>query len=105
AGMQEKEIETFIDFCKTHAYKPIIIELDEGEIQQQPMISKVVKTTDVAVFNSELEKIKSTFLAHSYPISRVKIEVPLNYAYLAEEVFPKYKGRYGEWHARVRYDQ
>lgn len=103
-SMQGNEIEEFIEFCKSNSYKPIVIELEGGEIQEQPMISKVIRTTNADVFNSELGEIKNNFLNNSYPINRIKIEVPLSFAYLGEKIFPNYRGKYGEWHAKIRYE-
>lgn len=103
-ALTEKQIKGFIAFCEKFNYKPIVIQLPVGETQQQPMISKVIYTEEAEVFHFELEQIKKTFFDHSYPIKRVKIEVPLNKIYLAEQTYPLYKGGYGEWHAKIQFE-
>jgi len=103
-ALTENQIKDFITFCEKFSYKPIIIQLPLGETQQQPMISKVVYTEEAEVFRSELERIKKTFFDYSYPIKRVKIEVPLDKIYLAEKTYPLYKGGYGEWHAKIQFE-
>ena len=102
-ALTDAEIDQFVGFTHRYKFKPIIIELAEGQVQQQPMISHVVHTLDAGAFFKELDRVKQSFLANGYPIQRVKVEVPLKYAYLAEDLYPNYKGRYGEWHAKVRF--
>lgn len=100
----QKDIPAYITFCESIEAKPIIIELQEGETAQQPMISKVVKSDRVADIPIWIERLTKQFEANNYPVKRVKVEVPLEYIYLGEIAFPEYKGKYFEWHGKFIFE-
>lgn len=99
----EAEIFGFINFCRKISVKPIIIQLDEGEVSQQPMISKTIKNTDNLKLHTEIENLKKLFLNNNYEITRLKVEVSLDSKEDGIKAFPDYKGRYFEWHGKVRF--
>lgn len=101
-GLSKKGIVEFVEFCTRNEYKPIIIELNEGDIQQQPMISKVIDSCIPIEIHNKIKEIEQTFLANNFPILRTKVEVPINLSYLSKSIFPDYKGQYGEWHAKIK---
>lgn len=96
--LQQKGIDEFVEFCALIKAKPIIIELEDGKVIQQPMISKIVEVQNIY---EVLDKLKYQFSEHNYPISRVKIEVPTESINDGEKLFPDFKGKYFEWHGKV----
>ena len=99
-NLNELETVMFTAFCKRIKVKPIIIELEEGNYLQQPMISKVVKDGDLF---DEMERLKKEFNQNGYRVSRVKIEVPLESIEKGEQTFPDFRGKYFEWHGKVKF--
>ncbi len=97
----ETEIPAFEQFCISINAKPIIIELSKGATAQQPMISKVFNCENGQDIHGEIQELVQLFEAANYPISRVKIEVPLEMAELATGIFPEKKGTYFEWHGKL----
>ena len=97
------ELDAFVAFCASIEAKPILIELDKGEIPQQPMISKTVHSEDPAVLHETLQQLKTTFEQAGYPIVREKVEVPAQHYQNGKTAFPDYRGGYFEWHGKVRF--
>lgn len=102
-SIREEGISKFIDFCTSINVKPIVIELEKGDVAQQPMISKVVTESNKVKLFEVIEVLKNKFQQANYKISRVKIEVPLDCVDLGISAFPNYKGRYFEWHGKVAF--
>lgn len=100
--LDETLIREFVDFCDTIEAKPILIELPAGQQRQQPMISKVVKLEDPQEIHPIISDLEADFLAAGFPVERVKVEVPLEFEAEGSAAFPEFRGKYYEWHGRVK---
>ena len=103
-ALTEKEIPDFVAFCHTIDVKPIIIELEEGQVAQQPMISKVYSGLNKGEVHQKITGLKKEFGNSIYQINRIKVEVPLDFMDQGKPEFPEYKGGYFEWHGKVECD-
>ncbi len=101
--INENDISTFVDFCEKIKVKPILIELEEGVVTQQPMISKVFNNIPRNELLAEIENLKEKFIQANYTITRVKVEVPVSCIKEGINAFPDFKGRYFEWHGKVKH--
>lgn len=102
SALANKELDNFILFCQKINVKPIVIELNDAEVKQHPMISKTVAVNDKAELDHAINDLKNAFLQAGYAVVRVKLEVELNEADNGKKYFPDYKGGYYEWHGQVR---
>ena len=59
--LTEKEIPEFVAFCQSINVKPIIIELEAGEVAQQPMISKVFSNLQNGEIHQKIAELKNEF--------------------------------------------
>jgi len=103
-AIEQKEIPDFVEFCKTIHAKPIIIELEQGDIAQQPMISKVYRNIEKNTLKSKIIDLLEYFKTSLYAVNRVKVEVPLFFINEGTQEFPNYGGQYFEWHGKVKYN-
>lgn len=103
-GINNAEVDRFINFCNDINAKPIVIELPVGEVLQHPMISKRVEANNQLELNNIVFDLKNKFLAANYTISRVKLEVDSKNVEEGKLFFPEFKGGYYEWHAKVYHD-
>ncbi len=101
--LSPSQVPAFKRFCQQIAAKPILIELSNGQHAQQPMISKVLSCSDRATYTKGLEELQQAFANAHYPISRSKVEVPLDQAAAVQQLFPEYPRGYYEWHGKVNF--
>ena len=99
--LREKEISSFESFCKNIQAKPILIELSQGDTYRQPMISKVFRCELPEEIHQEIDQLVNQFKIASYPVKRVKIEVPLEIEKEGAATFPESDKKYFEWHGKV----
>lgn len=99
--LSEKEVEKFEGFCQTIEAKPIVIELSKGVHFQQPMISKVFRCTEGNEIHAKIDQLTKQFTTANYPVSRVKIEVPLEIEEQAKGIFAAHEKTYFEWHGKL----
>ncbi len=102
--IEEKNQPLFIEICKKLDAKPVIIELREGEVLQQPMISKILKGITSGTLKYEVDFLVEQIRNYGYDVARVKVEVPLEFMEQGIAEFPDYKGQYFEWHGKVQSD-
>ena len=55
----ETNIPKFVEYCRQIQVKPIVIELEEGQTAQQPMISKVLSNVDAAQLHEVIDNLKA----------------------------------------------
>lgn len=97
------DLDQFKLFCQKIEAKPILIELPQGEVTQQAMISKVYGSTTIDI-KKEIENLEIEFSKSNYEIIRTKVEVPLDFINKGRAAFPNYHGQYYEWHGKVEFD-
>ena len=99
--LSETAIHKFETFCQSIAAKPILIELSKGTHYRQPMISKVFRLQDPKEIHTKIDKLVAQFKVTNYPVTRVKIEVPLNLETRTTHLFPAAQKTYFEWHGKI----
>lgn len=102
--IEESEILKFKKFCDLINAKPILIELPEGAVKQQPMISIVFKDIEQGTLKAKIKKLEASFIDHGYSVVRTKVEVPLAFMNEGAKEYPDYKGQYFEWHGKVEFE-
>ncbi len=103
-SIEEPLILDFVDFCRSINVKPILIELEKGEVAQQPMISKVFKGIEKGGLKKEINKLVENFEKWDYEVKRIKVEVPLDFIEQGRAEFPTYRGQYFEWHGKIEFE-
>ena len=103
SGIVQTEIPKFVEFCHSIDAKPIIIELEKGDIAQQPMISKVLKDVTKEELYAKIKELEDEFENAGYEVSRTKVEVPLEFIDEGVAAFLDFKGKYFEWHGKVEF--
>ena len=99
------QIKEFEMFCDTIQAKPIIIQLPEGQFQQQPMISKIIKAPTEKSLLKIVELLKNQFLGNGFEVKRTKIEVPIWEKAQIINFFNNQSCQYYEWHGKIQIEK
>lgn len=96
------ELEKFLAFCKENNFKPILIELDQGDTMQQPMISKAVEVENEHRLNSVIYQLERLFYDAGFKVLRLKKEIPLDF-YDTGKWYHTGSNKYFEYHAKLKF--
>jgi hypothetical protein len=104
-NLSEVELQAFESFCAYIGAKPLVIELSNGEHYRQPMISKVFRCDHPSQIYTHVDELTAAFKQADFPITRVKIEVPLEIIREVKDLFPDFTQTYFEWHGKLQDDR
>lgn len=93
----------FVTSCAAQNAKPMLIELEQGAFQRQPMLSKVVEDTSLNQALAHAHQLAGVLQQQLFTATRIKIEIPA--ADAAGYVQRGGEGLYYEWHGKVHYRQ
>lgn len=96
--------DAFVDFCTRYQAKPLLIELAQGDYRNQPMFSKIVHLPGLEEALQTATHYLNLLQEQSFPVRRIKIEVPSSYAHLFEHTPAGFENYY-EWHGKINYVQ
>lgn len=98
-------IDKFERYCISKGYKPLIIQLPNGDYPIQPMISYVIDLDNMSDLYSKLDEIELGLNSNGFKPIRRKVEIP-EYLYdLFIKENPDFKGLYFEWHGKINCDE
>ncbi|HAA13884.1 MAG TPA: hypothetical protein DCE41_20215 [Cytophagales bacterium] len=87
----------FQALCERLGTKALVIELDKGQTQTQPMLSEESHFASLEAALSHCQQLSQQFQQAGFDITRVKLEVPVEYAIRFENT----SQNYFEWHGKI----
>lgn len=100
AALQASQLSEFVHVCKWLGAKPLLIELARGEMQQQPMLSKIVFAQSLPDALNLAQQLISHLESFGFTGVRQKLEIAANLSFLSKIELGVV---YFEWHARLPY--
>lgn len=98
-------IDSFVASCTMLDAKPILIELAQGEHQQQPMFTKLIHAKSLNEAQSEATAYQRKLNKANFEVRRMKIEIPVNhYNATAWETNASFSP-YFEWHGKISFER
>ncbi|HEY9048721.1 MAG TPA: hypothetical protein VIN08_22605 [Ohtaekwangia sp.] len=101
----DEDVVRFMEVCLLNNGKPLLIELSRGDYAHQPMFSSVIHAASLEQALISSRAYIQSFTKNSFPVKRLKIEVPSVHAadavYMVRESFKPYY----EWHGKVNYER
>lgn len=98
------QVDDFVAICQQLGAKALLIELAQGQVMQQPMLSKVALLPDVAAALTLAAADAASLKSSGFAVSRTKLEVPATHAAYLAATSPGPAGTpYFEWHGKVSY--
>ncbi|MFZ6639610.1 hypothetical protein ACO0LL_07675 [Undibacterium sp. TC4M20W] len=105
ANAQEADIPGFIEFCGEIKAKPLLIELSRGTHSQQLMLSKLLMADQLDAVLEVAKNYGCILNQRAYKTSRLKIEIPLQYAEEYKENVAMSSDVYYEWHGKINFSR
>lgn len=103
--LKDDLIEPFVAFCTGHQAKPILIELAQGEHQQQPMFTKLIYCKSLIEAQAEATAYLRKLNKANFEVRRMKIEIPANHYNVTVWETNATFSPYFEWHGKIRFER
>lgn len=101
--LPENQLTDFKRICKEIGGKAVLIELPHGQHTQQPMLSVIRETHDIAQIHQQIAIWTQTLAKHGWTVIRQKIELPADQAQAFQQHYPDTQG-YFEWHGKIKFE-
>ncbi|MBI3729287.1 MAG: hypothetical protein HY254_13255 [Burkholderiales bacterium] len=105
ANAQEADVPGFIEFCGEIKAKPLLIELSRGMHTQQLMLSKLLMADQLDAVLKVVKDYGCILNQRAYKTSRLKIEIPLQYAEEYKKSVAMSSDVYYEWHGKINFSR